>query len=144
METDYLIVHRSVLPDYIDKILKAKHLLDSHQCRSISDAVQRVGISRSTFYKYKDRVYEPAKESGWKFTLALYLMDTQGILSDVLVRLRQHGTSIVTIHQDIPINHIAHVMITLEGLGLDLSVNALILELKRLEGIQDVKLVAMG
>ena len=144
MFSDFLIVHKKILPEYVNRVLEARALLDSHQCRSVSDAVQKVGISRSTYYKYKDCVFEPSKDVGWKFTLALYMTDTQGILSKVLDKLKDHNTSIITIHQDIPINGVAHVMITLNGMDMTVSVDTLIFKLKAIEGIQDVSLVAMG
>ena len=54
MEKDYLIVSRKILPDYLDQVIQARDLLSSHEVSSVTEAVKKAGISRSTFYKYKD------------------------------------------------------------------------------------------
>ena len=61
MLKDYLIIERSALPDYFLLVVEARKLLESGACAQVSDAVQRVGISRSTYYKYRDRIIEPAE-----------------------------------------------------------------------------------
>ncbi|MGL4548708.1 ACT domain-containing protein [Eubacterium aggregans] len=143
MIRDYLIVNKKILPDYFDKVLEARMLLESAQCKSISDAVKQVGISRSTYYKYKDHIFRPSEDFGRKFTLSLSLADNQGILAKVLGIIRERETSVVTIHQDIPINHAAFVIITLDGQNLTCTIDALIDELSAIDGIHEVNLVAM-
>jgi chorismate mutase len=143
MIKDYLIVSKKILPDYYDKVLEARTLLESNQCKSISDAVKLVGISRSTYYKYKDHIFRPSPEFGRKFTLSLSMADNEGILARVLNILRERKTSVVTIHQDIPINHAAFVIVTLDGQKLECSIDELMAELKALDGIFEVNLVAM-
>ena len=54
MLDNYLIIHKSILPDYYDKVLEVRRLLESGTVREVSQAVKQVGISRSTYYKYKD------------------------------------------------------------------------------------------
>ncbi len=143
MIKDYLIVSKKILPDYFDKVLEARMLLESSQCKSISDAVKQVGISRSTYYKYKDHIFNPSEDFGRKFTLSLSLADNQGILAKVLNIIRERQTSVITIHQDIPINHAAFVIITLDGKDLLGSIEELRADLEKLEGIHEVCLVAM-
>lgn len=143
MIKDYLIVHKKILPDYIDKVLEVRLLLESRECHSISEAVKQVGISRGTYYKYKDYVFLPSDELCWKFTLSLTMKDDQGILMKVLTILSQHHTSVMTIHQDIPINKMAYVLVTLNGAELDVTIDELMDALREIEGISDVSLIAM-
>mgnify|MGYP000010446173 CR=1 FL=1 len=100
MIKDYLIVNKKILPDYYSKVVEARILMESSQCKSVSDAVKKVGISRSTYYKYKDYIFTPSENYGRKFTLSFKLDDQPGILSNILNILRDHKTSIITIHQD--------------------------------------------
>ena len=58
MKKDFLIVSRKILPDYLDKVIYARNLLVNHEASTITEAVQIAGISRNTYYKYKDYVYE--------------------------------------------------------------------------------------
>ncbi|MEG0075182.1 MAG: ACT domain-containing protein, partial [Eubacterium sp.] len=115
MIRDYLIVSKKILPDYYNKVVEARILLESSQCKSVSDAVKRVGISRSTYYKYKDYIFKPSEDFGRKFTISMILDDQPGILSEVLYILREHQSSIITIHQDIPLNLAAVVILTWDG-----------------------------
>ena len=54
MLDNYLIIHKSILPEYYEKVLEARRLLEDGKVHEVSQAVKQVGISRSTYYKYKD------------------------------------------------------------------------------------------
>ena len=72
MLKSYLIIERTALPDYFLKVVEARKLLENGVCDQVSEAVRRVGISRSTYYKYKDRIIEPSELNiGHKATLML-------------------------------------------------------------------------
>ena len=143
MIKDYLIVSKKILPDYFEKVLEARILLESSRCTSVSQAVKQVGISRSTYYKYKDSIFMPSEEFGRKFTLSITLSDTPGILSQVLAILSAFQTSIITIHQDIPINHAAIVIITLDGADMTGSIDDIVAEIKKYTDIFKINLIAM-
>ena len=143
MIKDYLIVNKKILPDYYSKVVEARILMESAQCKSVSDAVKKVGISRSTYYKYKDYIFTPSENYGRKFTLSFKLADHQGILSNILTLLKDNQTSIITIHQDIPINQAAIVIVTLDGKDLTVSIDELIVLLEALDGVYSVHLIAM-
>ena len=53
MPSSYLIVHKSILPDYYEKVLECRRLMESGKVREVSQAVKQVGISRSTYYKWR-------------------------------------------------------------------------------------------
>ena len=57
MAGNYLIVHKKILPDYLEKVIEARELLASHEAATVTEAVKSVGISRNTFYKYKNYGY---------------------------------------------------------------------------------------
>ncbi|MBR2700215.1 MAG: hypothetical protein IKE76_16670, partial [Clostridia bacterium] len=85
MLSEYLIVEKSALPDYFLKVVEARHLLESGACAQVIDAVHAAGISRSTYYKYKDKVLEPSQLTvGRKASLMLQLSHEAGMLSRVL------------------------------------------------------------
>ncbi len=143
MIKDYLIVNKKILPDYYIKVINARILIETSQCKSVSEAVKKVGISRSTYYKYKDYIFTPSEDFGRKFTLSFKLDDCQGILSIILNLLKEQQTSIITIHQDIPINHSAIVIVTLDGKNLLLSIEELLVLLEEIKGVHNVHLIAM-
>ena len=54
MDDKFLIVSTSVLPDYFLNVVKATELVSSGE-KSISQACEEMKISRSTFYKYRNK-----------------------------------------------------------------------------------------
>lgn len=143
MIRDYLIVSKKILPEYYTKVVEARILLESSRCKSVSEAVRQVGISRSTYYKYKDYIFNPSENFGRKFTVNMTLAHEQGILSQVLRILGEHDTSVITIHQDIPINSAAVVTVTLDSQNMTTSIEELMADLNDLEGVNGVALIAM-
>ena len=53
-DKNYYIVDKAVLPEIFLKVMDVKNLLESKKEKTVQDAVNRVGISRSAVYKYRD------------------------------------------------------------------------------------------
>ena len=74
----YYIVDSTILPDVLDKVIEARSLLQNGEVKQVSEAVKRVGISRGTYYKYKDYVFLPAQGmSERKAVISLMLQSVQ-------------------------------------------------------------------
>lgn len=85
MLENYLIIHKSILPEYYEKVLAVRHLMESGRVRDVSQAVKEIGISRSTYYKYKDYILEPSEMAGGrKAVLSMMLAHEPGVLSALL------------------------------------------------------------
>lgn len=144
MKNDFLIVNRKILPDYLDKVIYARKLLETHEVSTITSAVEKAGISRNTFYKYKDYVYEMGdNKSSRNAVLSLTLKDTAGALSSVLLKLSECGTSVLTISQAIPINGKANVLVSLDVSSSTSTVEDIICNLKELPAVRKIHLDAM-
>ena len=141
IKKSYYIVEESALPEVILKTVQAKRLLDSGRAKTLQAAASEAGISRSAFYKYKDLVqpfYESMKSR--TITLAMNLADTQGILSHILNIISEFKANVLTIYQNIPMNHVANATITIET-G-DQEIESLISEIEKLDGVITLKLIA--
>jgi chorismate mutase len=144
MPDRYLVIDKEILPDVFDKVLEAKELLRSGRVKEITEATRKVGISRSTFYKYKDKVFPFSEtEVGKKVILSFMLNHMQGVLSNVLQVISAKGGNILTINQEIPINEMASVNITIESAGLTETLEELTEELAGIIGVQKVYILAM-
>ena len=144
MPDNYLIIHKSVLPDYYEKVLEARRLLESGKIREVSEAARAVGISRSTYYKYKDHVFEPAELSdGRKAVLELMLDHHPGVLSAVLSRLFGAGANILTITQSLPVLGKASVTLSIDVGGVSRGIGALVSALEGVDGVDSVRLLAV-
>lgn len=140
----YLIVEKSALPEFFIKVLTARRLLESGECSQVSDAVKKVGISRSTYYKYKDRVLEPTELSvGRKAVISMLLSHEAGALSRVLSAISAFGANVLTITQSLPINGKASVTVTLDLQEMSESIDILMEALSAQRGAEALRLVAV-
>ena len=144
MKGDYLIVHKKILPVYYDKVLDARRMLESGAVKDVSAAVRETGISRSTYYKYKDYIFSPGSgDAGRKAVVSMLLSHEIGVLSTALNRLSSLGASVLTISQSMPIRDVASVVMTLDIGAMSLSVEQSIAELSGIAGVEGVQLVAI-
>ena len=141
-KTEYIIVAADVLPDAYRKVLEAKRALERGEFSSVSEAVEKAGVSRSAFYKYRNLVhpfYETANRR--TVTFMLTLADMPGILSNVLSSVAAHGSNILTINQTIPINHKANVTLTIRA-DENSDNEDLFSDIKKIQGVDDIALLA--
>ncbi len=144
MLNNYLIVHKSILPDYYEKVLEARKLMESGKVKEVSQAVKQVGISRSTYYKYKDYLFEPADMAGErKAVLSMMLDHTPGVLSALLRGISEAGASVLTITQSLPIHDMASVTLSLDLSGMTVAMAELVDALAATPGVDNVRLLAM-
>lgn len=144
MLQNYLIIHKSILPDYYEKVLDAKRLLETGKVREVSEAARQAGISRSTFYKYRDYVIEPSEMTiGRKAVLSMMLSHERGVLSAALNMLSQYQLNILTITQSLPIHDQANVTLSLDISDLEKPLAQVVDELGKMEGVNQVRLLAL-
>ena len=144
MLNEYLIVEKSALPDYFIKVVEARALLESGACAQVIDAVRAVGISRSTYYKYKDKILEPSQLTvGRKASLMLHLSHEAGMLSKVLSILSGFNANILTITQSLPIHGKASIMLSIDLAQMSRPVEKMMEALKAIEGVENVRLLAL-
>ena len=140
-ETLFVITENAV-PEVLLKVVEAKRLLESGRERSVQDATEKVGISRSSFYKYKDTIFPFHDNSkGRTITVLVQMDDIPGLLSDVLKTVADFQANILTIHQSIPVNGIANLTLSVEVLPQTGDVSDMVRQVEKKEGIHFVKLL---
>lgn len=145
MNNEYLIVSKTALPDYFEKVVEARELLRSGEVREVSEAARRVGISRSTYYKYKDCVFTTSQgDSCRKAVVSMILRHEKGILGRVLGVLSDNGANILTITQNPPIGSRASVVVSMDISGLVADINDLISTLSATDGVEHPALIDMA
>jgi chorismate mutase len=139
----YYVLHKKAVPDVLLKVVQAKRLLDSKKAASVNEAVDAVGISRSSFYKYKDDIFpfhENAK--GRTITMLLSMDDETGLLSSVLKIIADIHANILTIHQSIPVNGVASLSLSVEVSERTGDVSEMVDLIEQQQGVQYVKILA--
>lgn len=125
------------------KVVEAKKLLESEQVMTVQEAAERVGISRSSFYKYKDDIFQFHDNSqGTTFTLMFQMDDEPGLLSDVLKIIAEYRANILTIHQSIPINGIASLSLSVQILQDTGDISRMMEQMERQNGVRHVKILS--
>ena len=128
------------MPEVLLKVVEAKKLLDTG---TVNEAADRVGISRSSFYKYKDDIFQFHENSqGTTITLTFQMEDEPGLLSDVLKIVAQFGANILTIHQSIPINGVASLSLSVQVLPTTGNVSEMLETMEQQKGVRNVKILA--
>ena len=142
-KSKYFVVKQKAVPEVLLKVVEAKKLLESERAITVQEATDKVGISRSSFYKYKDDIfpfYDNTK--GKTITLVVQMDDEQGLLSDLLHVVAVYRANILTIHQSIPVNGVATLTLSVEIRENMGNVSGMIEELENLNGIHYVKILA--
>ena len=141
--TKYFVVKQKAIPEVLLKVVEAKRLLESEKVLTIQEAVDAVGISRSSFYKYKDDIFPFHDNSqGTTITRTFQMDDEPGILSDVLKIIAEYRANILTIHQSIPINGIASLTLSIQVLQTTGDISRMIEQLEGQTSVHHVKILA--
>lgn len=144
MSKDYYVIHKKMLPDYIDKVIYARNLLESKEVNTVTEAVQKAGISRNTFYKYKDYIYEGSNNKITRHaTISVFLKDERGALSSVINIITESNANILTISQALPIANKANVLISLDISNIIGTIEDLTENIKKLPYTRRVYLDAL-
>lgn len=139
---EFYIVDKRAVPDSLIKAHKVKMLLENNEKMSVSDAVKKVGISRSAFYKYKDMImpYIPLKRDK-VVTLYMRLSDAAGSLSTVLGVVAKQGANVLTINQNIPINGNADISLSIDTSNMKKDMKYLEKKIKSIENVSNFSAV---
>ena len=142
-KTSYFVLREKAVPEVLLKVVEAKRLIDSGKAASVQDATEIVGISRSSFYKYKDDIFPyHENEKGKTITMVIQMDDEPGILSMVLKTIADFQANVLTIHQSIPVNGIAVLTLSVEVKDNTGNVSKMVEEIEDQEGIHYVKIVS--
>ncbi|MFY9175203.1 MAG: ACT domain-containing protein [Peptococcia bacterium] len=141
----FYMVSKEILPETIVKTALAKELLDRGEVLTVNEAVEKVGISRSAFYKYRDGIfpfYQTSKEK--IITVFLNLEHITGVLSNVLNAVALLKGNILTINQGIPLQNMANVTLSIDTSDINGDIEEFIQKLQQIEGVKKVELVGQS
>ncbi len=136
-----VIADLSVLPPVYHKVLKVKEILESGQAETVNEASDMADVSRSAYYKYKDYVF-PFNQMQGILTLLIAVIDIKGVLSDMLAFMSDAGCNILTINQNVPVNGVANITVTVQTENMKLSTDRLITGLQTIRGVRKVNILA--
>ena len=135
--TKYYVVKKKAVPEVLIKVVETKRLLATRQ-----EATEEIGISRSSFYKYKDDIFPfHENEKGRTVTMVIQLDDTPGVMAELLNAVARYQANILTIHQSIPINGVATLTLSVEVLQTTKNLSEMVEEIEQHSGVHYLKIV---
>lgn len=141
----FYLVQEDILPEAIKKTIKVKEILKLGEAKTINEAVERMDLSRSAYYKYKDYVfpfYEIAQ--GKIVSITVSMSNDPGMLSSILRAIAESNGSILTINQDIPLQSIANVTIAFETKDLSTTLEECLDNIRSIRGILKVEILGQA
>lgn len=142
-KTNFFVLKEKAVPEVLLKVVEAKRLLDSGKVVSVQDATDAVGISRSSFYKYKDDIF-PFHENkrGKTVTMVIQLEDIPGLLSTLLRAIDKYKFNILNIHQSIPVNGIVNLTLSLDVFDSGDKVDEMVGAMESVDGVHYAKILS--
>ncbi|WP_438434369.1 ACT domain-containing protein [Gorillibacterium sp. sgz500922] len=141
----YYLVKEDILPEALLKTIQAKELLVRGRVKTVGEAVDRVSLSRSAFYKYKDGIHSLSQLDRENLvTLSFDLEHRSGILSRVLGMIAGREANVLTIHQSIPLQGMANVMITAEISQMKGELDDLLAAVREIDGVKASAVIGRG
>ena len=138
MSQEFLIIDKNILPEHFGMIIEIKELINNGY--KISDACKKVGLSRSTFYKYKDNVFLTSGLTNKKANI-LVKMKEKGSFIELLKLLDEMNIQAVNIHKETLVNGIQEVFLTLSTNNIIMDYNDVIKDVRRIKDIKEVLLL---
>ena len=138
-DSKYYVVKQKALPEVLLKVAQVNKIIETKRM-SIAEATESVGISRSSYYKYKDDIF-PFRDNvkGKTITFVLSLDDEPGILSVVLKTIAEYKANLLTIHQTIPVNGVASLTLSVDILPTTGDSAKMIEQIEQLSGVRYLK-----
>ncbi|HZG13565.1 MAG TPA: ACT domain-containing protein [Candidatus Bathyarchaeia archaeon] len=144
-EEKFYLIRSDILPESIAKTIEVKKMLEAGEVDTVNEAVDRVGLSRSAYYKYKDGIFPfNAMMSEKIMTISFTLEHRSGILSRVLQYVADQGGNVLTINQTIPLQGIANVAMSVDMAHLTISTTDFLDGLQALSGVRKAMIIGRG
>ncbi|TBL81616.1 ACT domain-containing protein [Paenibacillus thalictri] len=141
----FYLVREDILPEALLKTIQAKNLLARGEVKTIHEAVEQVDLSRSAFYKYKDGIFPLNRLDRERIvTISMDLEHRSGILSRVLSMIAGLEGNVLTIHQTIPLQGMANVVITVDTATMGENLAVLLDQLRNQDGVRRAAIIGQG
>jgi chorismate mutase len=141
----YYVVREDILPEAIMKTIQVKEMLSRGEAATVHEAVERAGLSRSAFYKYKDGVYALNELERERIaTISMDLEHRSGVLSNVLSMVASVEGNVLTMNQTIPLQGFANVVISVDISQLSGELSSLVELLRSQAGVRKASVIGQG
>lgn len=138
----FLLVSEDVCPAIFSKVVQAKKLLTLYKDKPLTEILKQVDISRSAFYKYKDKVFIYDKIPHSKVSSLYFVVDDfSGILAAIIGEIALAKANILTINQNVPLNGLADVIISVDTECMVDDINLVVKRISQINGVRRAEIL---
>ena len=99
-EQQFYLVDFSILPEAIKKTIRVKEMLKSGSSGTINEAVHKVNMSRSAYYKYKDHVASADDDKEDRVVVLFIIMqDDMAVFGRILRRIAKEKQEVLSVNR---------------------------------------------
>lgn len=133
---NYYLVDEDYLPKSLRQTILVKEMLAKDSSLDLAGALNKVGLAKSTYYKYKDTVFSFYNLGNREIVnLSVSLRNEPGVLSGVLNRIAKSGGNVLTINQGLPTMGEALVTVSVGMTDSTIPTIELVQKLSKLQGV---------
>ena len=138
----FYLVCSEVLPEAILKTAEIKVLLNQDTHLTVNEAVEKIGLSRSAFYKYRDSIFPYEKTI--KERILTLIIDSENdvqVLADCLQILTEADCQVLTINRGVPEKNTAKIMLVVDTKEMRQETESLLEKLYELPKVQEIEIL---
>ena len=137
----FYLVDFEILPESIKKRINVKEMLKEGLTSTIHEAVNKVGISRSAYYKYKDHVAPASEVPNTRLcVLELMLSDEISVFNKIIKRIVKEN-AIVSINRNIPVGKYCVTVVVFRTEFDDTLLASFVNSLGHMKGVKSVEII---
>lgn len=144
-EQQFYLVDFSILPEAIKKTIRVKEMLKSGSSGTINEAVHKVNMSRSAYYKYKDHVASADDDKEDRVVVLFIIMqDDIAVFGRILRRIAKEKQEVLFVNRTKISEKLYSSVITLKTKESAEDMESLYEALKETKGIQSLTMKIGG
>lgn len=144
-EQQFYLVDFSILSEAIKKTIRVKEMLKSGSSGTINEAVHKVNMSRSAYYKYKDHVASADDDKEDRVVVLFIIMqDDIAVFGRILRRIAKEKQEVLSVNRTKISEKLYSSVITLKTKESAEDMESLYEALKETKGIQSLTMKIGG
>ena len=140
--TEFYIVAADVLPEALKKTAQIKALLSQNSNLTINEAADKVGLSRSAFYKYRESIFSYNKMNKERIvTLIVTAADEISVLAECLQIITEMDGQILTVNRGLPIQDTSKATLVIDTKNMKQEIETLVEKLYEIAQVREIEIL---
>ena len=139
---EFYIVAADVLPEALKKTAQIKALLSQNSNLTINEASDKVGLSRSAFYKYRESIFSYNKMNKERIvTLIVTAADEISVLAECLQIITEMDGQILTVNRGLPIQDTSKATLVIDTKNMKQEIETLVEKLYEIAQVREIEIL---